>query len=146
MSALAHGRLVRGFRTLSAATKFWSDVRIPANFVQSSRLRKSPYFEQTIEAGATEFTSYNRMLMVQCKSPTKTELQCKSPTKTELQCKSPTKTELFNYVAFACTKSCRCNITLAFPQRLWRARSALYYIYHIPPMATIAVKLRRWYD
>jgi len=36
---------------------------IPGSAPLSARLRKSPYFERTLQAGVAEFTVYNRMLM-----------------------------------------------------------------------------------
>merc|ERR1719401_1653964 len=39
------------------------EISIMASSHLSSRLRKSPFFERTMKAGAAEFTVYNRMLM-----------------------------------------------------------------------------------
>jgi aminomethyltransferase len=58
------------FRTLSASKVFRSDAvasgdtaTLPAGAILSPRLRKSPFFERTLQFGAQDFTSYNRMLM-----------------------------------------------------------------------------------
>jgi glycine cleavage system aminomethyltransferase T len=75
---------VRAFRTLrgggSSRTSKWPKIvehpfehseglvgqvpkGIPGAAPLSARLRKSPYFEKTLQAGVSEFTVYNRMLM-----------------------------------------------------------------------------------
>ena len=41
----------------------YTSENIPGNFTLSPRLRKSPFFDKTIEHGVGEFTIYNRMLM-----------------------------------------------------------------------------------
>jgi hypothetical protein len=44
-------------------TTILGQAPIPGSAPLSARLRKSPYFEQTLQAGVAEFTVYNRMLM-----------------------------------------------------------------------------------
>lgn len=55
-----------GFRTLHEDSKSIDAIlrqNIPGLMALSPRLRKSPYFEKTVEQGVCEFTVYNRMLM-----------------------------------------------------------------------------------
>ena len=67
----------RAFRTLSQAQPAFHmsheapileqtssmSYALPGNAAFSPRLRKSPFFKKTLEAGVADFTSYNRMLM-----------------------------------------------------------------------------------
>lgn len=52
-----------GKMMLKKKQRSWSNRAIPGAAAQSSRLRKSPFFERTVDAGVQDFTVYNRMLM-----------------------------------------------------------------------------------
>ena len=62
-------KITGGFRAFSRTDSnsmnkpLYTSKNIPGNFTLSPRLRKSPFFDKTIEHGVGEFTIYNRMLM-----------------------------------------------------------------------------------